>query len=174
MLTVIGYLQSGGVQGAIAKTAETVYRDMFSAEQQGLARNVFLRLTELGEGTEDTRRRASTSELIPRPEQEGEVSHVLRTLADARLVTIGEGTVEELLLTGAHGGEAHAVEARHREDGEPVAHLVPVGARLCAPVVIAQQPSLLVGRVLDQAGPRRKGDEHRSLVEADVVACRTG
>jgi WD40 repeat protein/class 3 adenylate cyclase/energy-coupling factor transporter ATP-binding protein EcfA2 len=94
MLTVIGYLQSGGVQGAIAKTAETVYRDMFSAEQQGLARNVFLRLTELGEGTEDTRRRASTSELIPRPEQEGEVSHVLRTLADARLVTIGEGTVE--------------------------------------------------------------------------------
>jgi WD40 repeat protein/class 3 adenylate cyclase len=94
MLTVIGYLQSGGVQGAIAKTAETVYRDVLSPEQQGLARNVFLRLTELGEGTEDTRRRVSIGELIPRRGQEANVREVLRTLADARLVTIGEDTVE--------------------------------------------------------------------------------
>jgi WD40 repeat protein/class 3 adenylate cyclase/energy-coupling factor transporter ATP-binding protein EcfA2 len=93
MLTLIGYLQSGGVHGAIARTAETVY-DALSAEQQALARNVFLRLTELGEGTEDTRRRVSTPELIPRLEQDAEVREVLRTLADARLVTIGEGTVE--------------------------------------------------------------------------------
>jgi class 3 adenylate cyclase/energy-coupling factor transporter ATP-binding protein EcfA2 len=50
MLTLIGYLQSGGVHGAIARTAETVY-DALSPEQQALARNVFLRLTELGEGT---------------------------------------------------------------------------------------------------------------------------
>jgi WD40 repeat protein/class 3 adenylate cyclase/energy-coupling factor transporter ATP-binding protein EcfA2 len=94
MLTLIGYLQSGGVQGAIAQTAETVYRDALSAEQQALARNAFLRLTELGEGTEDTRRRVSIVELVPRPEQEAEVHEVLRTLADARLVTIGERTVE--------------------------------------------------------------------------------
>jgi class 3 adenylate cyclase/energy-coupling factor transporter ATP-binding protein EcfA2 len=94
MLTLIGYLQSGGVHGAIAKTAETVYRDSLSREQQTLARNIFLRLTELGDGTEDTRRRVSTAELIPRAEDEGEVREVLRTLADARLVTIGEETVE--------------------------------------------------------------------------------
>jgi WD40 repeat protein len=94
MLTLIGYLQSGGVQGAIAQTAETVYRDALSAKQQGLARNVFLRLTELGEGTADTRRRASIAELVPRPEQEAEVREVLQTLADARLVTVGEATVE--------------------------------------------------------------------------------
>jgi class 3 adenylate cyclase/energy-coupling factor transporter ATP-binding protein EcfA2 len=94
MLTLIGYLQSGGVQGAIAQTAETVYHDAFSPEQQALARNVFMRLTELGEGTEDTRRRVSIAELVPRPEQEADVHEVLRTLGDARLVTIGEGTVE--------------------------------------------------------------------------------
>jgi WD40 repeat protein/class 3 adenylate cyclase len=94
MLTLIGYLQSGGVQGAIAKTAETVYHDALSLEQQALARNVFMRLTELGEGIEDTRRRVSIAELVPRPEQEADVREVLRTLADARLVTIGEGTVE--------------------------------------------------------------------------------
>ena len=94
MLTVIGYLQAGGVQGSIAKTAETVYRDVLSSEQQALARNIFLRLTELGEATEDTRRRVSLVELVPRPEQAAEVDEVLQTLADARLVTIGEGTAE--------------------------------------------------------------------------------
>ena len=94
MLTVIGYLQSGGVQGAIAKTAETVYRDRLSPAEQALARSIFLRLTELGEGTEDTRRRVAIRELIPRREQEAEVREVLLTLADARLVTMGEDTVE--------------------------------------------------------------------------------
>jgi WD40 repeat protein/class 3 adenylate cyclase len=94
MLTLIGYLQAGGVQGAITKTAETVYHEALSPEQQLLARNIFLRLTELGDGTEDTRRRVALAELTPRPEQSEDVEEVLRTLADARLVTIGEGTVE--------------------------------------------------------------------------------
>ena len=94
MLTLIGYLQAGGVQGAIARTAETVYREALTPDQQALARNVFLRLTELGEGTEDTRRRVAIAELTPRAEQRAAVDEVLRTLADARLVTIGEGTVE--------------------------------------------------------------------------------
>jgi WD40 repeat protein/class 3 adenylate cyclase/energy-coupling factor transporter ATP-binding protein EcfA2 len=94
MLTLIGYLQSGGVQGAVAQTAESVYRDALSVEQQTLARNVFLRLTELGEGTEDTRRRVSVVELVPRAEREADVREVLQILADARLITLGEGTAE--------------------------------------------------------------------------------
>jgi WD40 repeat protein/class 3 adenylate cyclase len=94
MLTLLGYLQSGGVRGAIAKTAETVYREALTPEQQTLARNIFLRLTELGEGTEDTRRRVRLGELTPRPEQAADVDEVLRVLVDARLVTTGEGTVE--------------------------------------------------------------------------------
>ena len=94
MLTLLGYLQAGGVQGAIAKTAETVYREGLTPDQQALARNIFLRLTELGEGTEDTRRRVAITELTPRAEQRDDVDAVLRTLVDARLVTIGEGTVE--------------------------------------------------------------------------------
>jgi WD40 repeat protein/class 3 adenylate cyclase/energy-coupling factor transporter ATP-binding protein EcfA2 len=94
MLTLIGYLHSGGVRGAIAKTAETVFHERLDPNQQALARNAFLRLTELGEGTEDTRRRASLSELVPRLGQEDEVAEVLRLLAEARLVTIGEGEVE--------------------------------------------------------------------------------
>jgi WD40 repeat protein/class 3 adenylate cyclase/energy-coupling factor transporter ATP-binding protein EcfA2 len=94
MLTLLGYLQSGGVRGAIAKTAETVYREMLTPEQKTLARNIFLRLTELGEGTEDTRRRVRVAELTPRRELASDVDEVLHVLVEARLVTLGEGTVE--------------------------------------------------------------------------------
>jgi WD40 repeat protein/class 3 adenylate cyclase len=94
MLTLLGYLQSGGVRGAIAKTAETVYREALTLEQKALARNIFLRLTELGEGTEDTRRRVRVGELTPRPERARDVEEVLRVLVEARLVTVGPGTVE--------------------------------------------------------------------------------
>ena len=61
-LTLGGYAEAGGVRGAIARTAESVYRAL-DAGQQAIARNVFLRLTELGEGTQDTRRRATLDEV---------------------------------------------------------------------------------------------------------------
>jgi WD40 repeat protein/DNA-binding SARP family transcriptional activator len=93
-LTYQGYAASGGVQGAIAKTAETVYHHGLTARQQPLARGIFLRLTELGEGTQDTRRQATLAELVPRPELAGEVAAVVGILADARLITTAEGTIE--------------------------------------------------------------------------------
>lgn len=52
----------GGVSQAVARTADSVY-GAFPAEEQGIARDIFLRLTELGEGTEGTRRRAALAEL---------------------------------------------------------------------------------------------------------------
>jgi hypothetical protein len=82
------------VQGAIAQTAETVYAEQLTPQQQAIARRVFLRLTELGEGTQDTRRRATLDELSRRSEEESEVLTVLRALADARLVTLGSCTAE--------------------------------------------------------------------------------
>ncbi len=42
---------AGGVRGAIAETAESVFTDQLNQAQQDLARDIFLRLTELGEGT---------------------------------------------------------------------------------------------------------------------------
>ncbi len=94
LLSLIGYLQSGGVQGAIAKTAENVFLEKLTPEQQRIARSVFLRLSALGEGTEDTRRRVLRSELILRAEDAGKVEAVLATLTDARLITGDEQTVE--------------------------------------------------------------------------------
>jgi len=92
-LTLKGYADAGGVHGAIAHTAESVYQNLSPAEQT-IAQNIFLRLTELGEGTEDTRRRASFDELMPQTEESGSVRAVLNTLAEARLVTLGEDSAE--------------------------------------------------------------------------------
>src|SRR5258707_533173 len=45
--TLEGYHAAGGVRGAIAETAESVFTDQLNQAQQELARDAFLRLTEL-------------------------------------------------------------------------------------------------------------------------------
>ncbi len=92
-LTLKGYADAGGVHGAIARTAESVFTRL-SPEQQALARRIFVRLTELGEGTQDTRRRAPLSELTPTSGEPSKMIALLQTLADARLITLAEGTAE--------------------------------------------------------------------------------
>jgi WD40 repeat protein len=90
------YSEAGGVRRAIARTAESVYSQELTPHQQDIARSIFLRLTELGEGTQDTRRRATISELVPSAPygDPKDVEEVLVKLADARLITTGEGTAE--------------------------------------------------------------------------------
>lgn len=56
------YHALGGVQGALTRRADEVYSEL-NADLQPLARQLFLRLVTLGEGTEDTRRRALLSEI---------------------------------------------------------------------------------------------------------------
>lgn len=89
-MTLSGYKESGGVRGAIAKTAETVFRQRLTPEQQPIARMIFMRLTELGESadsdTPDTRRRAQFSELITRTTDAAMLDAVLSILIDSRLV----------------------------------------------------------------------------------------
>lgn len=96
MMTLSGYASSGGVRGAIAETAETVFADQLSHEQRAIARKIFLRLTELSDegSTADTRRRASFDELILKPEEEVDTRAVLKALADARLITTNEDSAE--------------------------------------------------------------------------------
>lgn len=62
LMTLQGYLISGGVLGALARRAEEIYQNMSVVQQKGV-RQILLRLVTLGEGTEDTRRRAYLSEL---------------------------------------------------------------------------------------------------------------
>jgi WD40 repeat protein len=93
MMTLRGYAESGGVRGAIAKTAESVYQQL-PGEQKPVARRIFLQLVELGEGTQDTRRRAPLADLAPRPQDQPVVEAVLNTLVANRLVTTTASTAE--------------------------------------------------------------------------------
>ncbi|MGI5521469.1 helix-turn-helix domain-containing protein [Micromonospora sp. CA-259024] len=91
-LTLSAYEASGGVRGAIAQTAERAYGDFGAAERQA-ARRIFLRLTALGDGTEDTRRPIMRTELDGIAD-EAVTARVLDQSAEARLVVMGDGTVE--------------------------------------------------------------------------------
>jgi transcriptional regulator with XRE-family HTH domain len=92
--TLEGYNCSGGVRGAIAETAESIFTDQLDQAQQEIAHDVFLRLTELGDGTEDTRRRARLNELLWQHTNATQLRTVLNILAEARLITLNEDTVE--------------------------------------------------------------------------------
>lgn len=94
MMTLEGYHASGGVRGAIAETAENLFTDQLTQTQQEMARDVFLRLTELGEGTEDTRRRAALNELVRQADKATQLRAVLGILAGARLITLNEDSAE--------------------------------------------------------------------------------
>jgi len=86
-LTLSGYVECGGVHGAIRETADAVFRQRLTPAQQPIARMIFLHLAELSEDAQDTRRRASFSELITRSTDEPTIQAVLDILIEARLVT---------------------------------------------------------------------------------------
>jgi WD40 repeat protein len=79
------YRALGGVKGAIAGTAEEVYRDL-SPDDQGRVRASFLRLTRLGEAAPDTRQRVGLSELAPAGGSLPETRALVKRLADSRLL----------------------------------------------------------------------------------------
>ena len=88
VLRLADHEHAGGVSGAVARLAEQAY-ERLSAEQQPVARRVLLRLAGEGEGDAVVRRRVGLAELGG-----GDVSDVVRVLADERLVTIGDGHAE--------------------------------------------------------------------------------
>lgn len=100
----------GGVGGALAKRAEMLF-DGLSAEVKPVARRVFLKLVQLGEGAKDTRRRLPVSEMVARGEPAETVRSVLHKFSghSARLLTLSneqgietaEVTHEALLYTWA-------------------------------------------------------------------------
>ncbi len=85
-LTLQAYRASGGVLGALARRAEDLYREM-DDPQKDAARQLFLRLIRLGDGTEDTRRRVRWAELISIGSSKAVIQTVLEQLGKYRLLT---------------------------------------------------------------------------------------
>ena len=101
-LTLADYERTGGIEGAVADSAQRAY-DRLTPAQQATARQVFTRLTSCSDGV-DTADRAARAELTEGKNAAGvrDVEAVLEAFAAERLLVLAAGTVEishEILLT---------------------------------------------------------------------------
>ena len=88
------YQELGGITGTLDKRATEIYNS-FDTDQQRTVQHIFQQLTQLGEGTEDTRRRVFLDNLISEPlHPTGRVRAVIDTLSskDNRLLVTSEVT----------------------------------------------------------------------------------
>jgi WD40 repeat protein/class 3 adenylate cyclase len=107
VLSLEAYREIGGVSGALGRRAEELYGEL---DDQGTeaARQLFLRLVALGEGTEDTRRRVPRAEVASLDVDQQAMATVLDTFGASRQLSFdrdartGAPTIElahEAMLT---------------------------------------------------------------------------
>ena len=92
--------QIGGISGALERKAQAVYESL-DPQAQACAKWIFLTLTQLGEGTEDTRRRVLKSDLKAKKYPSHLVEKTLQTLTAAKLIVVN---VENHALMGGSRG----------------------------------------------------------------------
>lgn len=92
-LTLAGYRAAGGIQGAVAATAERAWSGLDPAARTA-ARLLLLRLVRLGEDTQATRRRGTRRQLAEESTDPYKTEESLEALVRARLVTLDAETVE--------------------------------------------------------------------------------
>jgi WD40 repeat protein/transcriptional regulator with XRE-family HTH domain len=102
-VTLADYERAGGIEGAVAASAQRTY-DCLTPAQQTAARQVFTRLTATSPDGTDTADRATRAELTEgrSPAEAEDVAAVLEAFAAERLLTLAADTVElshEVLLT---------------------------------------------------------------------------
>ena len=101
-LTVKAYHEIGKVEGALQRRADVIL-NAFSQAEQELCRRTFLRLTQPGEGTEDTKRRASMQELLSLSGESPAEENIVQKLADASLLTTeGDLSRKDAFVEVAH------------------------------------------------------------------------
>ncbi|GAA0615966.1 WD40 repeat domain-containing protein [Streptomyces crystallinus] len=92
-LTLAGYRAAGGIQGAVAATAERAWSGLDPAARTA-ARLLLLRLVKLSEDTQATRRRGTRRQLAEESTDPNRTEESLEALVRARLVTLDAETVE--------------------------------------------------------------------------------
>ncbi|OKH52860.1 hypothetical protein NIES2101_13510 [Calothrix sp. HK-06] len=83
------YVNLGRVVGTLSQRGTKVY-ESFSQQEQAAAQHIFLALVQLGEGTEDTRRRVLKQDLVNQNYSEELINTVVWQLADEKLVITDE------------------------------------------------------------------------------------
>jgi WD40 repeat protein/serine/threonine protein kinase len=92
-MTLEGFRAAGGVAGAISQTADTTYNELSESAEREATKRLFLGLVNPGQGTPDTRRILSLSELNNDPEPQ--VMHrAVERLTEARLLTVDDTSVQ--------------------------------------------------------------------------------
>jgi WD40 repeat protein len=91
-----------GLQVAMARRADAALADLSSA-QQAIARRIFLRLVQFGEGRADTRRQQPLDDLRAAGDEAAAFDQTLAHLVNCRLLT----------LSGGDGGSARMVDIAH-------------------------------------------------------------
>jgi WD40 repeat protein len=111
VLTNAAYEKMGRLKGSLRNYAEQTYEALPSEAERAVAHKIFVRLTQLGEGAPDTRRRVKKSELLAVGSERSEAEQVLNKLASSRLITVS-----------AEAGAAGASPAAPEQDLVEVAH----------------------------------------------------
>ncbi|AOY82944.1 SUMF1/EgtB/PvdO family nonheme iron enzyme [Moorena producens JHB] len=88
-LKLDSYNQLGGVQKTLENLAEEAYKEL-SIEEQRIADQIFIKLTQLGEGTPDTRKQLPQGGLVAQPQSAALVEEVIQKLAQAKLIVTSE------------------------------------------------------------------------------------
>ena len=92
MLTLAGYNAAGGVEGAVARLAESTYARLNSSQQRA-ARRILLHLADVTPGrAPDLRRGVPLTQIVAADDADAAVA--LDVLVRRRLLTVGHGTVE--------------------------------------------------------------------------------
>ncbi|GHD41867.1 helix-turn-helix domain-containing protein [Streptomyces galbus] len=92
VLRLSDHLSAGDVGARVAEGAERAYAAA-TPDERRLLRALFLRLTALGDGTDDTPRRVDRGELVGLAPRD-DLDRLLGELADARLVVLDASTAE--------------------------------------------------------------------------------
>ncbi|MFJ6718338.1 helix-turn-helix domain-containing protein [Streptomyces sp. NPDC091259] len=93
-LTVAGYEMTGGIRGAVARTAESVFARLDPAERR-IARQLLIRLVHIADGAgAQTRRPVERDRLLRQVADAGAGGRVLDAFIESRLVTADGASVE--------------------------------------------------------------------------------
>jgi WD40 repeat protein len=92
-LTLDSYRLAGGINGGIAATAEHAY-GLLSPDEQRVARQLLLRMVQIGDGTDDTRRPLELARLADESTDSATTATVLDALTSARLIILDEKVVQ--------------------------------------------------------------------------------
>ncbi|EDN71311.1 WD-40 repeat protein [Beggiatoa sp. PS] len=98
LLTFSAYEELGKITGTLEKGANGVYEALSPSEQK-TAQRIFIELTQLGEGTPDTRRQLSQQDLVTSlPFESAPVGEVIQKLVDANLVVTDKPKEEQVAI----------------------------------------------------------------------------